>query len=80
MGQRFATPAGSSTPSAVALRRVHFRARCDEITPELLERVAQARVNRTLGSVRIECKGVFDAELMDALEKAAGVHKLVLHC
>lgn len=55
--------------------------RCDEIRPETLERVASARVQGVLRSVVVECRGcAYDEEGMEALERAAGLSKLVLSC
>ena len=82
MGQTLAkTPAAASEAVATRERKLHFRVRCDEISPQLLERVAQARVDRLLGSVQVDCnKRTFDADKMELLEKAAGISKLILQC
>lgn len=82
MGQRLATFHGGAAPAtAAAARRLHFKVRCDEIRPETLERVAAARVEGTLARVVVECRGcAFDEAGMEALERAAGLDKLVLSC
>lgn len=86
MGQRLATfRAPSAAAAASAERRgtrlVHFKVRCDEISPEMLERVAAARVTGTLARVVVECRGcAYDEPGMEALERAAGLNKLVLSC
>ncbi len=77
MGQRLA-----KTPSAERCTRVvHFRVRGDDVTPDLLQRIAGERQAGRLGSVTLDCRRTrFESEALDSLELAAGVNKLVLQC
>jgi len=79
MGQRFAT-ARVPQVATVVDKPLRVDVRCDEICPAVLARVAQARVEGRLGGVHVDCRGRYDEDGMESLEKAAGVHKLVLHC
>ena len=58
-----------------------FHARRDEVTPDLLHRIAHERQIGRLGSVTLDCrKTVFDDDTLDTMEKAAGINRLVLEC
>ena len=77
----FHAKAASARPTTPARPKSHFRVRREEVTPALLQRIAQHREEGRLGSVVLDCRlTVFDAETLDTMERAAGVTKLVLEC
>lgn len=84
MGQRLATAAARpASPAAAAppRRRTFYRVRREEMTPELLRRVAQDREAGRLGGVTLDCRKTdFDDHALDIMERAAGINRLVLEC
>lgn len=76
----FQTAAAPPAPTS-RRRRTHYRVRRDEVTPELLRRIARDRETGALGGVTLDCRRTeFDSDTLDTMEKAAGIDRLVLEC
>lgn len=81
MGQRLTACRAPPPLHTRGRRRTFFRVRREEVTPDLLRRIAQEREAGRLGSVTLDCrKTEFDSDSLDTLEKAAGISRLVLEC
>lgn len=79
MGTRVSKAAAAGSRPAAA-RPDKFSARCDGVTPELLDRIRASRDAGRLRSVTVDCRTcAYDDDAMARVQEAAGGHKVVMH-